>query len=372
LGGRDAEAALREQLGKGGAALRREALVSLAGLAKAGALSVISPWAADSSWVARRTAAQALIATKADSALPLLLHLAHDPDGRVAQTALAGALALDSLHGRSLAREAIANADPIVRTVAADWMGSHPDTGDIARLASAYQRALIDQMSDARIAAVTALGKISATGFTAKTLVEDRFLARVPAATDYLVRRAAAESFAAAATQWGPETPVATGRAIGDYRDLARSLVLPADQSQVLPGIVIETDRGSIAISLAAGDAPITVRSLLFLVDRHYFDAGTWHRVVPGFVIQDGDPRGDGEGGPGYALRDEISRQRYGTGVVGMALSGPDTGGSQFFITLDPQPHLDGTYGVIGRVQSGMDVVTQIAQGDRIRRIRRQ
>jgi cyclophilin family peptidyl-prolyl cis-trans isomerase len=251
-------------------------------------------------------------------------------------------------------------------------MGSHPDTGDIARLASAYQRALIDQMSDARIAAVTALGKISATGFTAKTLVEDRFLARVPAATDYLVRRAAAESFAAAATQWGPETPVATGRAIGDYRDLARSLVLPADQSQVLPGIVIETDRGSIAISLAAGDAPITVRSLLFLVDRHYFDAGTWHRVVPGFVIQDGDPRGDGEGGPGYALRDEISRQRYGTGVVGMALSGPDTGGSQFFITLDPQPHLDGTYGVIGRVQSGMDVVTQIAQGDRIRRIRRQ
>ena len=88
----------------------------------------------------------------------------------------------------------------------------------------------------------------------------------------------------------------------------------------------------------------------LQLADRHFFDGGTWHRVVPNFVIQDGDPRGDGWGGPGFALRDENNRRRYGRGTVGMALSGPDTGGSQFFITHSPQPHLDGTYPVIGEV----------------------
>jgi cyclophilin family peptidyl-prolyl cis-trans isomerase len=279
-------------------------------------------------------------------------------------------LSIDSLHGQPLAREALGNADPIVRTVAADWLGTHPDTGDIVRLAAAYRRALTDNVSDARAAAVTALGKISATGFTARVDVEDRFLSHVPTAADYLVRRAAVEGFPAAATQWGAETPVATGRTLGDYRDLAATVVLPADHGGPLPELVIETDRGSFTIEMFAADAPVTTRAFMYLVDRRFFDGGTWHRVVPGFVIQDGDPRGDGEGGPGYALRDEINRQRYGAGVVGMALSGPDTGGSQFFITLDPQPHLDGTYSVIGRVLSGMDVVSQVAQGDRIRRIR--
>jgi len=93
--------------------------------------------------------------------------------------------------------------------------------------------------------------------------------------------------------------------------------------------------------------------------------------VVPNFVVQDGDPGGDGWGGPGFALRDENSRVRYSRGVVGMALSGPDTGGSQFFITHSPQPHLDGTYPVVGQVVEGMEVVDRIIQGDRIRTIRR-
>jgi cyclophilin family peptidyl-prolyl cis-trans isomerase len=88
--------------------------------------------------------------------------------------------------------------------------------------------------------------------------------------------------------------------------------------------------------------------------------------------VQTGDPRGDGWGGPGFALRDEINRFHYVRGTVGMALSGPDSGGSQFFITLAAQPHLDGTYTVIGRVLSGMDVVDLITQGDRIRTVRRQ
>jgi cyclophilin family peptidyl-prolyl cis-trans isomerase len=93
--------------------------------------------------------------------------------------------------------------------------------------------------------------------------------------------------------------------------------------------------------------------------------------VVPNFVAQAGDPRGDGWGGPGTMLRDEVNPLRYGTGSVGMALSGPDTGGSQFFITFSAQPHLDGTYTIFGRVSGDVRVLQLVAQGDRIRSIHR-
>jgi len=86
-------------------------------------------------------------------------------------------------------------------------------------------------------------------------------------------------------------------------------------------------------------------------------------------VAQDGDPRGDGNGGPGYAIRDEINMNRYMSAVVGMALSGPDTGGSQWFINLSPQPHLDGTYTVFGRMVNGQGTLLRVVQGDVIRSI---
>ena len=124
-------------------------------------------------------------------------------------------------------------------------------------------------------------------------------------------------------------------------------------------------------LQLYAYEAPLTVENFLRLADRRYFDGGRWHRVVPNFVIQDGDPRGDGSGGPGTVIRDEINRRRYDRGALGMALSGPDTGGSQFFITHSAQPHLDGGYTVFGHVVTGWDVLDQIVQGDRIRRIAR-
>ena len=93
------------------------------------------------------------------------------------------------------------------------------------------------------------------------------------------------------------------------------------------------------------------------------------HRVVPNFVVQDGDPTGTGNGGPGWEIRDEINPVLYGRGTVGMALSGPDTGGSQWFVTLSPQPHLDGTYTVFGQIIGGQEVVERIEQGDRILRV---
>jgi cyclophilin family peptidyl-prolyl cis-trans isomerase len=93
------------------------------------------------------------------------------------------------------------------------------------------------------------------------------------------------------------------------------------------------------------------------------------HRLVPDFVVQDGDPRGDGEGGPGYSIRDEINMRPYLRGTVGMALDWADTGGSQFFITHSPQPHLDGRYTVFGHVVEGMDVVDRLGTWDVVRSV---
>jgi cyclophilin family peptidyl-prolyl cis-trans isomerase len=137
------------------------------------------------------------------------------------------------------------------------------------------------------------------------------------------------------------------------------------------PRVELQTSRGVFVIEGLADVAPLHVASLLALVDRGFYDGLTIHRVVPGFVVQGGDPRGDGWGGPEFQLRDEISRVPLERGMVGMAKAGKDTGGSQFFVTLAPTPHLDGNYTVYGRIVQGMEVVDQLEIGDRIERARR-
>jgi cyclophilin family peptidyl-prolyl cis-trans isomerase len=133
---------------------------------------------------------------------------------------------------------------------------------------------------------------------------------------------------------------------------------------------MIHMTRGNIAIALLTQDAPVTTWNFAQLARAKYFDNSSFMRVVPNFVIQGGDPRNDMEGGPGYAIRDEINLQKYTRAAVGMALSGPDTGGSQFFITHSPQPHLDGGYTIFGRVTGGMTaVVDQTERGDRVETI---
>jgi cyclophilin family peptidyl-prolyl cis-trans isomerase/HEAT repeat protein len=133
---------------------------------------------------------------------------------------------------------------------------------------------------------------------------------------------------------------------------------------------VVETDRGNIEIELFREDAPVTTSAFIQLAQGGFYNGLTFMRVVPFFVIQGGDPRNDQEGGPGYTLRCEINMQPFDRGSVGMALAGKDTGGSQFFITLSPQPHLDGGYTCFGRVISGMQVVDHVVPGDVIRRVR--
>jgi cyclophilin family peptidyl-prolyl cis-trans isomerase/HEAT repeat protein len=131
--------------------------------------------------------------------------------------------------------------------------------------------------------------------------------------------------------------------------------------------VKIETIRGDISCDFYKNAAPFTIMSILKLAEQRGFYRGVpFHRVVPNFVIQGGDPRGDGWGGPGYSLRSEFSPLRYETGTIGIASAGKDTEGSQFFITQSPQPHLDGRYTIIGKVTSGMGVVDKILVDDHI------
>ena len=152
------------------------------------------------------------------------------------------------------------------------------------------------------------------------------------------------------------------------YDSVVRTIVVPALGGKP-PRATIHTIRGPIQVELFGAEAPITVWNFLSLGRSGYYRNTRFHRVVPNFVAQDGDPRDDGNGGPGYAIRDEMNPHRYERGAVGMALSGPDTGGSQYFITHSPQPHLDGHYTVFGRVVKGFDVLDKIVQGDLISRV---
>ena len=153
------------------------------------------------------------------------------------------------------------------------------------------------------------------------------------------------------------------------YERVVRAVVVPALARRGARA-VIQTERGPITVALYGGDTPLTVWNFATLAQRGFYDGLRFHRVVPAFVAQDGDPRGDGEGGPAYTIRDELTPFPYARGAVGMALSGPDTGGSQYFLTLTPQPHLDGHYTVFGMVTSGAHAMDSLREGDLIRTIR--
>lgn len=129
----------------------------------------------------------------------------------------------------------------------------------------------------------------------------------------------------------------------------------------------IKTNKGDIELDLFAADTPKTVNNFVFLARDKFYDGLTFHRVIPNFMVQGGDPNGDGRGGPGYRFEDETrgnSRQKHETGSLSMANAGPNTNGSQFFICHGPQPHLDGKHTVFGKVTKGQDVVNALKNGD--------
>jgi len=133
----------------------------------------------------------------------------------------------------------------------------------------------------------------------------------------------------------------------------------------------IETTRGTIVVELAAEHAPKTVNNFVFLAKEGYYDGVSFHRVISNFMVQGGDPTGSGRGGPGYKFEDETRGNplKHASKVISMANAGPNTNGSQFFITHAPQPHLDGKHTVFGKVTQGADVVDAIKQGDTMTKV---
>ena len=132
---------------------------------------------------------------------------------------------------------------------------------------------------------------------------------------------------------------------------------------------VIKTDKGDLTLELYPQDAPVTVNSFVSLARKGFYDGLTFHRIIPGFMAQGGDPTGTGSGGPGYKFQDEFSSRTNQEGSLSMANSGPNTNGSQFFICYAPQPHLNGKHTVFGQLTQGMDALKQLVNGDKMNQV---
>jgi cyclophilin family peptidyl-prolyl cis-trans isomerase/HEAT repeat protein len=338
----------------------------LASAAQAGLLlPAYAEWSRASEWRLRLGAAEAgagaALPVARASTMPLLL----DPDGRVRAGAVgvvaAWADSASAPEVRAALRRALDDDDFYARAAALQALTGSASAAELPAVLRSYARARRDSANDARIAAV---GYLAAAWRRDSAAFSDSLrtaLANLPVPGDALEREPALGL--SPFQRWpGRES---TEREPGWYRAVLERALQPALAGRP-PMAHIATERGEIVVELFGVDAPITVHNFMTLAGSGFYRDTRFHRVVPNFVAQDGDPRGDGNGSPGWAIRDELNRRRYLRGAVGMALSGPDTGGSQYFLTLSPQPHLDGHYTVFGRVVRGWDAMDALVQGDRI------
>ncbi|HET9225210.1 MAG TPA: peptidylprolyl isomerase [Thermoanaerobaculia bacterium] len=310
----------------------------------------------------RANAAQAAGRIGFPAAAELVSRLVADPAPPVRAAAAEAALGGDG--SAEVAGKLLSDADAGVRANVFGWLEEHPVV-PLDRLQAglaASVRGGVEEETLAALGALTARAKAEPLERGAiVALLEDAAAGKVGGG--YAVRRQAGVSLGELERPVPPLGPLETGKAPEVYREI----ILRTWQPRT---VEIQTSKGPIQIRLACRRAPLTCLNFLNLAGQGFYDGLIFHRVVPDFVVQGGDPRGDGFGGPGYDIRDEINPLRYRRGVVGMALAGPDTGGSQFFITLSEQPHLDGGYTAFGEVVSGDEILDRIVPGDRIERVR--
>ena len=344
-------------------AIRAAALRSAATLDPDEFVVVLSGLDADADWTVRAALASVLGTLPADIGVPRLRSMLDDGDQRVIPSVIESLVKAHAPNLADVLVQRLKADDPAVRGAAADGIGELKPMGGDTALAAAYQFAQRDGMHTTRasvLEALTKYGAAAATPVLKAALADKDWTIRVRAMM--LLKQLDPAGAADAAAQM---RPAPTTLPADVYQ--ASRVVTPSVSTQVY----IDTDRGTIQIEMAVIEAPLTVENFLTLARRGFFNGLTFHRVVADFVIQGGDPRGDGNGDAGFSMRDELNERPYVRGTVGMALDPwPDSGGSQFFIAHSPQPHLDARYTVFGRVVDGMDVVDKIQQGDVIRRVR--
>ena len=355
--------ALLDLLADPSPAMRGAALRSLAAFDADNFVAVLSGLDPDQHWAVRASLATVLGTLAPEVGLRRLEAMLKDADQRVIPLVLASLVKIKAPNAAAVLLERLKADDVVVRAAAATGLGDLKVANGPAALAEAYSFGQRDRNYTARAAALAAIAKfgvVVATPVLKSAFADKDWAIRVRAAM--LLKQLDPAAAADADAEIRPAPTTVTSDVY-----LAPRVVDPPVSTQVF----VDTDRGTIQIELAVLDAPLTAENFISLARKGYFDGLPVHRVVPDFVVQDGDPRGDGEGGPGYSIRDELNERPYLRGTVGMALDPwPDTGGSQYFIAHSPQPHLDGKYTVFGRVIAGMEVVDQIQQGDLIRRVR--
>jgi len=345
--------------------IRAAALGALARSDREGFSLVLSGMDPDRVFWVRSALAGALGKAGDEMSIGILHAMLRDEDARV----LPGVLeALRQARGKDVLdtlRRHLEHADLGVRVAAAEGIAALSPAGLSGPLLAAWRRGLADGEGEleARIAAVVAL---AAQKDDAATSGLDEVARKDPARAIRLRAGQLLRELGKEAPDPGPERVL---RAPLDYAEAMAPYDPRAGVPLYTPRAFLKTRHGTIEIHLDVVEAPLTTASFVALARRGFYDGLTFHRVEPGFVVQGGCPRGDGNGGPGYALRCEITRRPYARGSVGMALSGKDTGGSQFFVTLAPQPHLDGGYTLFGQVAAGLELVDKIRPGDVIERV---
>jgi cyclophilin family peptidyl-prolyl cis-trans isomerase len=322
-------------------------------------VSALSQGLSEIAGITATTAGSGIVGLQADAQITLRSWL-DDPNlsAMAAPDVLTALAAFKPNDLGQLLRKQMSAKDVVVRATAAGQLGDLPPDEDNARaLAEALPAASHDELNDAALAILDALGK-------QRTTAANEAIKSSLTSSDHIIRRRAVALLKANGAGDFSEriAKVASRNTAADY---ARALARLGKSVRA----IVNTDKGAFTIELLPEEAPLNVDNFVQLAQSGYFNNITFHRVVPNFVVQGGDPRGDGNGGPGYQIRCEINEVSYDRGAVGMALSGKDTGGSQWFVTHSPQPHLDGGYTVFGRVVAGMDVVDRIARGDVIRSI---
>ena len=370
-------------------ALRSEAILAAASLAGRAQANMLRDWMTDSAPETRAAATRALARVDPEGFLFALATMDADPDWhvRVAQAEALGSLpegrgiarlrammnedsrvlpaviaafvAAAAPDAEQAAREHLRASDFVVRAAAAKALADLKAVSAVPALVTAYRAAKDETTYGARAAMLAAVDRLDRGA--ARPLLTEALTDR-----DWAVRVRAAELLRAHGVTDADARmrPAAEGKPVTD--PAWQRIVAP----RYSPRAYIETTKGTIEVDLAVADAPLTTENFVSLARRGFFNGLTIHRIVPDFVVQTGDPRGDSEGGPGYTIRDEINERPYLRGTVGMALDWKDTGGSQFFITHSPQPHLDGRYTVFGQVVVGMNVVDRLTTTDVIERIR--